>query len=61
VAELALGETAGRHRDGLADDQELAEARWAVDKVACDEKLLAVDRLLARVDLEALTMRSEER
>ncbi len=61
VAELALAETVTRHASGLADDQELAEARWALERVGCDEKLLAVDRLLARVELEALTARSKEK
>lgn len=61
VAELALAEAAARHNGGLADDQELAEARWALDKVGFDELLLAVDRLLARVDLEALTTQGKEK
>ena len=61
VAERALAETEAKYGHGLADEQELAEARWALEKVGHDERLLAVDRLLAAIELQGLTTRDKEK
>jgi hypothetical protein len=61
VAESSLREAEARSTRGLADARELREARWAVASVGYQQKLLAADRLLARADVEALTLQAKEK
>ena len=60
ASDLALEETLARYQRGLADDQELARARWTIEETKYEERLLALDGLIAEVQLRDLTSAREE-
>jgi hypothetical protein len=47
-------ETRARHASGLADDDELEDARWGLEETTYQRRLLAIDRLITETEIRDL-------